>query len=177
MDRRQLSLSLAAMPLSAGLAAAQTSPAQPTAGANTAPGTGERRHANDSLAAGAVALETSRIAIAKAGGSARRFAQLEVAEQETLAAVLKQRGHEPQQGLEAPGQAMVDRLKNTAGGAGFDKAYIEHQLEGHRRLLEIQEAYLADGKEAYSRAVAMLARGHIREHIQDLELIQSELKA
>ncbi len=176
MDRRSLCLGAGIVPVTAALAAAQSSTAQPTAGSSAAAGEAERRHANASLAAGADALATSRVAVSKAGASARRFAQLEIAEQETLAAVLKQRGHEPAGALDAPGQSMVDRLKNTAAGADFDKAYIDHQLEGHKRLLEIQEAYLANGKDSYSTAVAMLARGHIREHISDLEVIQQELK-
>jgi putative membrane protein len=175
MDRRTICLSLA-MLYPANATFAQTT-GQPTAGSQPAAGPDEIRHANDTLAVGGVMLETSRVALAKGGSAVKRFAELETAEQETIAAVLKQRGHAPAQSLDAPGQAMVGRLKNTGGGSDFDRAYVEHQLEGHVKLLEIQEAYLGRGQDPFSRAVGMLARSHIKEHIKDLEVVRSQIAA
>ena len=50
-------------------------------------------------------------------------------------------------------------------GPDFDKAYIKAQVEGHRKLLEIQEAYLAKPDNADEANVAKLARGMIKEHL------------
>lgn len=173
MHRRMIVLTGAL--LLPGLAVAQATTGQPLAGSQPAAGPDETQHANATLAAGGIALETSRLALTRAGTLAKSFAELEIAEQETVAAVLRQRAHAPAQALEPKGQSMLGRLENTATGSAFDKAYITHQIEGHQELLELQEAYLGKGKDPYSRAVAMLARGHIREHLKDLATIQAQL--
>jgi len=46
--------------------------------------------------------------------------------------------------LDAEAKAALDKLK-AASGAEFDKAYVTAQLDGHWKLLTIQEDYLKIG--------------------------------
>src|SRR3954468_13233311 len=75
------------------LAAATTVFAQsrgPAPGASDQPSPAEAKHMQDTKRVGAVALATSRLALQKAqNASVKQFAQFEVAEQETIAEVLK----------------------------------------------------------------------------------------
>ena len=69
-------------------------------------------------------------------------------------------------------RAALDRL-NAARGPAFDREYVLAQIDGHRRLLGVQDRYLSQGRNTHHRHIALLARGRIREHIRELELIQS----
>jgi putative membrane protein len=51
-------------------------------------------------------------------------------------------------------------------GKDFQKAYVNAQIEGHQKLLRIQEDYLASGKDVGHMNVAKLTRGQIKEHLQ-----------
>jgi putative membrane protein len=46
------------------------------------------------------------------------------------------------QNLDDAGKAPVEKLRATRAGAEFDRDYIRYQVEGHRKLLDIQEVYL-----------------------------------
>lgn len=59
-----------------------------------------------------------------------------------------------------------------ARGDGFDRMYIMGQMDGHRRLLGVQERYLSEGRDPHQRHIAMLARGRIREHLANLDRLQ-----
>src|SRR3954447_20960729 len=62
----------------------------PSPGAADQPGPAETKHMQETMRVGALALATSRIAVQKAQNPAvKQFAQFEVAEQETVAEVLK----------------------------------------------------------------------------------------
>ncbi|MEZ2410667.1 DUF4142 domain-containing protein [Bosea sp. RCC_152_1] len=138
------------------------------------PNSVESRQIMDTLATGTVSLETSRIAMTKAANPmVKRFAQFEVAEQETIAMVLKGRGNlgdNPPPPADPKGEAMLKALQAKTG-AEFDRAYLDGQVEGHQRLLQIQESYLQAGKDEAHRGIAMLARGHIKEHLANLDMI------
>ena len=54
-------------------------------------------------------------------------------------------------------------------------AGLDLQTQGHQQLLAIQERYLQRGKDPASRAVAMLARGHIKEHLTQIDLLKRSL--
>jgi putative membrane protein len=58
-------------------------------------------------------------------------------------------------------------------GAGFDKAYVAAQLDGHKKLLAIQEDYLKVGQNREHLSVAKLARGMINEHIDHLGMLKA----
>jgi predicted outer membrane protein len=180
MNRRDaFTLVAAASLLPASLSAAQAqAQAQPT-GAQPGTGTQEAKYVTDTLMAGSSSLETSRVAISKATNPmVKRFAQFESAEQETIAQVLKDRANMADNAkpkMEAEGKAPIDKLHDVKTGPDFDKAYVEAQLEGHQRLLQIQEAYLSNGKDQAHRIIATMARGHIKEHLANLEMIRKDM--
>lgn len=155
-------------------------------------GEAEAKHAADTLAAGSASLAASRVALQKASDDdVKQFARFEVAEQETIADVLKAM-RDPSQAasgqvkppaepevtgqLDPKGKAMLDKLEQAKSGKAFDIEYVRGQIEGHQALLKIQEAYLATGKDRENLGVAKLARGQIREHLALLAEIEKDLK-
>ena len=60
-------------------------------------------------------------------------------------------------------------------GPGFEKAYVAAQIEGHKALLAIQDAYLKMADDPAEAAIAKLARGMIREHLTILGDIERHL--
>jgi predicted outer membrane protein len=132
-------------------------------------------HAEQTLAVGTIALKTSELA-KEMGKDAwvKRFAKYEVAEQTTIAEILKSMGFEPHKNEEAT--EMVEKLKKSSD---FDADYVTAQIEGHEKLLKIQEDYIGAESEK-NRAgldVAKLARAQIKEHIDLLQTIQKTLKS
>ncbi len=79
-----------------------------------------------------------------------------ISEQETVADVLKafetyaapkgviQAPSDAQltENLDAAGKASVEKLRAAHSGSEFDRDYIRYEVEGHRKLLDIQEVYL-----------------------------------
>jgi predicted outer membrane protein len=118
----------------------------------------------------------------------KAFAKWEVAEQETIADVLKSMEmggkaegalkpsseDEVQTMLDTEGKAALDKLK-SASGAEFDKVYVTAQLDGHKKLLAIQEDYLKVGQDREHLSVTKLARAQIKEHIAHLDMLKSKL--
>lgn len=150
-------------------------------------GDAEKKHAEDTKKIGSLSLATSRVAVTKAGDPmVKEFAKWEVGEQETIADILKSMEtggkvegalkppseDEVEKTLDAEGKASLDKLKGTSG-AEFDKAYVSAQLDGHKKLLTIQEAYLKIGQEREHLSVTKLARGQIKEHIDHLDMLKS----
>jgi len=130
-------------------------------------------YAQRTLAVGAVALATSELAQTKAKNDwVKRFASYEVAEQTTIAEVLKSLGMKAEKS-DQPAE-MVDKLKNSSN---FDADYLAAQLDGHQKLLKIQDEFIQVGKDPAHVGLAKLARGQIKEHIDLLETIQKSLKA
>jgi putative membrane protein len=128
-------------------------------------------HAARTLAAGAVSLESSKIAQTKAEDAwVKKFADYEVAEQTTVAEVLTTMGATP---VKPDKMASIDKLKNSSN---FDADYIAAQLDGHAELLKIQESYIAKGKDRAHIGMAKLARGQIKEHIDLLQTIKKNLR-
>lgn len=183
MERRTLLTGLAAgASLAAGSARAQSA-APPTKADRPAPGTSDavRAHIRDTMAAGAQSLMVSRIAQGKLRHPmGRQFADFEAAEQDGIADVLKGRampGAKPagamvpptdaevEADLDADGRAAVARFRDMAAGPDFEKSYIQAQVDGHRRLLGIQDAYLRVADDETETAIAKLARGRIQEHL------------
>jgi putative membrane protein len=168
----------------ASILAVRSGPAQAAAG--SAMGEAETKHAQDTKRAGALSLATSRVAVSKAAsGKVKQFAEWEVAEQETIADVLKsmEAGEGTAEGaLHPPTDAETEAAVDDQGkkkladlkamsGAEFDKAYLAAQLEGHKELLTLQETYLKAGQNREHLSVTKLARGQIKEHITILELL------
>ena len=82
-----------------------------------------------------------------------------------------------------PVMAMTGRMKATAKGAAFDRAYIAFQLENHQNLRDLADAYLAnsagatDPAEKQGRHLATLMLGNFKEHTAICKRITAELAA
>jgi putative membrane protein len=148
----------------------------------------ETQYITSTLKAGSLSLATSRLALKQAQEpKLKEFAQFEVAEQETVADVLKslQSGSvsgsvkppsdsELQQNLDQEGQQLLRSLQSAQAGATFDRDYLKAQVDGHNKLLRIQEDYLKSGRDLGAVNTAKLARGQIKEHLQLLADIQGQ---
>ena len=146
----------------------------------------QRKHLNDTMAVGSLSLMLSRIALPKANNALlKQFVEFEIAEQETVADILKTiQANAPTGSIEAPsdeelmqnldnlGKAAVEKLRALRPGSEFDHDYIQYEVEGHRKLLDIQEAYLKVHDNLDETNVAKLARGMIKEHLTLLTGVQ-----
>jgi len=154
-----------------------------------AAGDAEKKHADETKKVGSLSLATSRVAVEKASDPmVKEFAKWEVAEQETIADILKSMemdgkaegalkppsDSEVQAMLDAEAKTALEKLK-SASGAAFDKAYVAAQLDGHKKLLAIQEDYLKVGQVREHLSVTKLARGQIKEHIDHLDMLKSKV--
>ena len=176
MNRRLLLASIATLPASRVVAQAMNPPAPaPSAGTDA-----QQKHLRDTMAVGSLSLLLSRIAQPKVTHPLlKQFTQFEIAEQETVADVLKAfktnaapkgtiqapTDAELMQNLDEAGKASVEKLRAQPAGAQFDRDYIRYEVEGHRKLLDIQEVYLKAPDNLDETNVAKLARGMIKEHL------------
>lgn len=142
----------------------------------------ELQHVTETLAAGAAAIDSSKLALQKAAREEiKRFASFEISEQEGLRDVLraltdKQHANSPPAKPKVDAQTTARNLAETSGES-FDQAYLAEQMAGHRQLLQIQERYLENGQDPTFRAIATLARGHIREHLAQLEVLEGRRRS
>jgi putative membrane protein len=121
-------------------------------------------------------LETSKIARERAQSSkVKQFAQLETAEQETMADVFKAvkaaaDDLAPAAPLTADENNILQKLQHEK--ATFDRDYVQAQCSALHELLKIQELYLSVLKNLTNRSIAQLASAMIKEHLlllRDLE--------
>lgn len=140
-----------------------------------------KAHIKDTMTVGSQSLMLSRIALAKLKHPmGRQFADFEAAEQDGIADVLKGRtmpGAAPLGAIKPPTDAEVEANLDEAGrmavemfrgmkeGPEFEKAYIRAEVEGHKKLLAIQDSYLRIADDAGETAIAKLAKGRIEEHL------------
>jgi putative membrane protein len=117
------------------------------------------------LMTGGLALESSNIALRKlSSGEVVRFAQAEVAEQTHIALTLDAApGLSP---LDGRALSMLARLERISSGRDFERAYVIGQIDGHRKLLALNETELKTNGE-YSR-VASMSLPLIRQHLTTL---------
>ena len=76
------------------------------------------------------------------------------------------------QNLDNASKAAVEKLRALGAGSDFDHDYIQYEVEGHRKLLDIQEVYLKVHDNLDETNVAKLARGMIKEHLTLLTGVQ-----
>lgn len=197
MLRRNIVALAAAAPLAmfaARAIAQETAPVpatKPSDPAMPVMGEAEMTHAKQTGMVGSLSLLQSRLAVQKASDAkVKMFAEFEVAEQETVGDILKSMKEDaPDEAegalqpptddeamamVDAAGKAKLEELE-ALSGADFDKAYVTANLEGHQKLLVIQEDYLKVGTVREHLSVAKLARGMVKEHISHLEELQSTL--
>lgn len=197
MLRRNIMALAAVLPVAALTArafaqeAAPTPATKPAEGSMPTMGEAETTHAKDTGMVGSLSLLQSRLAVEKASDAkVKMFATWEVAEQETIGDILKSMMDDAPDAAEGALQpptddeamAMVDAAGKTKleelealSGAEFDKAYVTANLEGHQKLLTIQETYLTSGTNREHLSVAKLARGQVTEHIDHLEELSAML--
>jgi putative membrane protein len=188
MDRRLVLTGFAALAAGPALAQQQpltapipssTRPAETAGAGGQGMGQADQQWLQQTMMAGAAALQTSQIALEKAeDDDVKSFAKFEVDEQKGIAEVLHSLMEPsttasttpPMPKLEGKHAEMVQKMQQMKAGEAFDREYIKGQVEGHRELLQIQETFLKTNpgnREAMN--IAKLARGHIREHLAVLD--------
>ena len=186
VPRRTVLVALAAAAAHSSFAQTQSGP---TPGGDAGP---DEQYLRETSAVGSFSLAASRLAHEKAQtDDLKEFAQLEVAEQETLADVLKSLQNpgpidgtvkppsnaEVEQHLDRRGREKLEKMRAAPAGTEFDREYLAAQATGHLELLRIQETYLNSGRNNRDFInAAKLARGMIKEHLQLLADIESEIE-
>ncbi len=186
VPRRTVLVALAAAAAHSSFAQTQLGP---TPGGDAGP---DEQYIREISAIGSLSLAVSRIAQEKAQtDDLKEFAQLEVAEQEALADVLKSLQNpglvdgtikppseaEVEQHLDQRGREKLEKMRAAPAGTEFDREYLAAQATGHLELLRIQETYLNSGRNNREFInVAKLARGMIKEHLQLLADIESVIE-
>ena len=134
---------------------------------------------SQTLAIGALALQSSQIAAEKATDPmVKEFATLEIGEQTAIATVLSSTaaGKTPPE-LAADAVEKLKVLQETEAGAEFDKAYVAMQTEGHKKLLDIQKS-ISGGTDATVEVItAKLAEQAVTSHLAMLTHIAEHLGA
>jgi putative membrane protein len=183
VPRRTVLVALAAAAAQPSFAQTQSAP-----GGDAGP---DEQYLRETSAVGSLSLAVSRLAQQKAQtDDLKEFAQLEAAEQETLADVLKSLRNpglidgpvkppsdaEVEQYLDRRGREQLEKMRAAPAGTEFDREYLAGQATGHLELLRIQETYLNSGRNNRDFVnVAKLARGMIKEHLQLLADLESEI--
>ena len=186
IPRRAVLAALAAATVNSSFAQTQSGP---TPGGDARP---DEQYIRETSAIGSLSLAVSRIAQEKAQtDDLKEFAQLEVAEQEALADVLKSLQNpgqtdgtikppseaEVEQHLDQRGREKLEKMRAAPAGTEFDREYLAAQATGHLELLRVQEAYLNSGRNNHDFInVAKLTRGMIKEHLQLLADIESGIE-
>ncbi|KAA2237434.1 DUF4142 domain-containing protein [Salinarimonas soli] len=158
MDRRTALLALA----SAVALAPETLSAMPLPRGALSP----RGYRMAALMGGDFAILMSELALQRSRNPhVRRFAQLEINEQVSVAASL---GAQPgTAGLRPDQAALLDRLNATPPSPRFDQLYVRGQIIGHRELFALNTAYQrgASAGDPTGLAVANLAVPSIETHL------------
>lgn len=129
------------------------------------------------LTVGTLALKTSQVAADKATDPmVKEFAQLEVGEQTAIASVLASTdaGKAPPE-LPPEDAEKVTALEEMEAGPEFDAAYVDGQIEGHTRLLEIQKSISGETVATVEAITAKLAEQAVTSHLAMLNHIKTQL--
>ncbi|KLK94283.1 hypothetical protein AA309_04840 [Microvirga vignae] len=151
----------------------------------------DRQYIQQALALSTVSLQQSNFALSKAQNPRlKQFAEFEIGEQNNLTDILHtfadpaatasttsgaQASASTAPELSQEDSAAMERLSKAQPGAAFDRDYVTLQIQGHQKLLKLQEDQLKSSGSREMTNIAKLARGQIREHLAMLEIIQREL--
>jgi predicted outer membrane protein len=151
----------------------------------------DRQYIQQMLALGTVSLQQANFALSKAQNPrVKQFAEFEIGEQNNLTDVLHsfadpaatastsagaQASASTAPELSQEDSAAMERLSKAQPGAALDREYVALQIQGHQKLLKLQESYLQSSGNREMISIAKLARGQINEHIAMLQDIQKEL--
>ena len=123
---------------------------------------------------GTASMKMSEMAEKQASGDAvKKFAKLEVEEQETVSNLLKESGVQKPE-MTAEMDAMMQQLE-TAQGKQFDQTYLRMQTQGHEKLLELNQKAAAKDEMKPQVIVAKMAVPAIKSHIAMIEMIQKQM--
>jgi putative membrane protein len=76
----------------------------------------------------------------------------------------------------ADAQKEMDTLNSTAKGKDFDKAYIDGQVEGHKKVLEVATKAFAQAQNTELKNLIQKATPTIKGHLDLAESVQKNLK-
>jgi len=152
----------------------------------------DRQYVQQVLAASTVSLQQSNFALSKAQNPrVKMFAEFEIGEQNNLTDIMHsfadpsatastttgaQQAASTAPELPPEDSAAMERLSRAQPGPAFDRDYVALQIQGHQKLLAIQEGYIKNASNSREVLnVARLARGQIQEHLALLQDMQKEL--
>jgi putative membrane protein len=76
----------------------------------------------------------------------------------------------------ADSQRSLDNLNSTAKGKDFDKAYIDHEVEYHKAVLETATKAMGQAQSTELKNLIQKAAPAIQRHLDKAESIQKNLK-
>jgi putative membrane protein len=76
----------------------------------------------------------------------------------------------------ADSQRSLDNLNSTAKGKDFDKAYIDHEVEYHKAVLETATKAMGQAQRTELKNLIQKAAPAIQRHLDKAESIQKNLK-
>ena len=151
----------------------------------------DRQYIQQALALSTVSLQQSNFALSKAQDPrVKQFAEFEIGEQNNLTDILHSFADPAATASTSAGakasastapelsqedSATMERLSKAQPGAAVDREYVAMQIQGHQKLLKLQETYLQNSGSREMTNIAKLARGQIKEHLAMLEVMQKEL--
>ena len=74
------------------------------------------------------------------------------------------------------GQKHMDTLNSTAKGKDFDKAYIDHEVEMHKRVLEIATQSMNAAESTELKYMIQKATPILQAHLDKVQSIQRDMK-
>lgn len=77
--------------------------------------------------------------------------------------------------LDAEHQAKSDSLSKLSG-KGFDKAYVDAMIEGHKKTLALMQSEASNGKDAELKAFAGKTAPVVQRHLEEIQKIHDGLK-
>lgn len=157
---------------------ASTSPATPATPAMTDAnilGTLDADNVSDSTG-GAMAVEKGTSA------SVKEFGRLMMKDHHAMrvegAAVAKKANITPSNPPEDPAEkAAADSLSSATKGAAWDKAYIDHAVEGHQKVLQFAQDAANATQNADVKALIQKATPAVQKHLDKAKDIQGKLSA
>ena len=128
------------------------------------------------LQGGAYSIETSKLALERSRNRAiRDFAQLEIAEQTSIATQLfSSPGAVPARPVQ---EAVVEKLASTRPGRAFDHRYVAGQIYGHQAALKLNQFYAQNGIDPRAKSVARLSLPIIETHLAILYRLRAGVAA
>ncbi|HEY8564456.1 MAG TPA: DUF4142 domain-containing protein [Beijerinckiaceae bacterium] len=161
--------------LLAGLALGVITPAQATGyGLAVVDPAVDAAQVNALLSTGALARQTSLLALRSPNPDIRHFARSEIAEQRGMARAVTGTP-DPAIPLGRRGTAILAEAQSLPPSLPADQLYVARQIEGHQRLLALASTYARAGADPDVAAVARGSIPLIRLHLSVLSTLNGAL--